>query len=234
MERPSSNRVCLKKGSPEISFPTIEAISLYHAISSISHFWTKPNGLFRDNGRPLPAGRICEIEENSLQGRADLKRGRTSLYVHWRWQTLIWELTVRMPVIKFGNYLDRKIPEKTIKISFFLSYCNHFPQQCLSGSTVEEVTLLLKKTNSLVKTEDALESDGYLDSPCTHIKKKSYVRPFLCLLSLGVGLQEITIQLLNYSGSSCTSTFWMIMRNISETMAIEIFTDLIEIWKNWP
>ena len=70
-----------------------------------------------------------------------------------------------------GKYL-----RKLSKFYFFLSYCNHFPQQCLSGSTVEEVTLLLKITNSLVKTEDALESDGYLDSPCTHIKKKKNVR----------------------------------------------------------
>ena len=173
MERPSSNRVCLKKGSPEISFPTIEAISLYHAISSISHFWTKPNGLFRDNGRPLPAGRICEIEENSLQGRADLKRGRTSLYVHWRWQTLIWELTVRMPVIKFGNYLDRKIPEKTIKISFFSELLQPFPTTVSVWVYCGGSDLTIKENKLAGQNWGWLESDGYLDldSPCTHIKK---------------------------------------------------------------
>jgi hypothetical protein len=32
-----------------------------------------------------------------------------------------------MPVIKFGNYLDRKIPEKTIKILFFSELLQPFP-----------------------------------------------------------------------------------------------------------
>lgn len=50
---------------------------------------------------------------------------------------------------------------------------------------MEEVTLLLKKTNSLVKTEDALESDGYLDSPCTHIKKKNVRSPVFMVTFTG-------------------------------------------------
>lgn len=147
MERPSSNRVCLTKGSPNSiqfqfwnQFPHMAiiwgniSIPCYIIYVYIPFLDKTQRVISRQRKRsschrrprrksyhfgPFQLGSVKL--RNSLQGRADLKRGRTSLYVHWKWQTLIWELTVRLPVIKFGNYLDRKIPENT---NYFQNY--HF------------------------------------------------------------------------------------------------------------
>lgn len=102
-----------------------------------------------------------------------------------------------MPVIKFGNYLDRKIPEKTIKILFFSELLQPFPTTVSVWVYCGGSDLTIKE-NKLAGQNWGCLGIGWLPrlSMYPYFKKKTYVRPFLWLLSLGLGLQEITIQLL--------------------------------------